>query len=192
MLASRVGTKQARATSLPPEIWCTILDYLPRSDKLQVCQVSSYLCALARRAIYHEVKLHSYDETSLATFALLARDFSVARHVEKLHIYTSEEAVNEPPWFDATIFVGMTRLRYLNLIRNPFYAIGDQEEINNIISKSLLALKKLQFTNPPSEGRRPARKRAKSDLDVYGPKLYIKGLEEIVWMDSGVYLTAPG
>lgn len=166
-------------SSLPLEIWFSILDHLPRSDQLRISQVSHHLCAIARKIIYGDVDLRSDNGAVKATVALLARDYSVARNVRRLYIHTAIEATQESTWFDAEVFAGMTNLCQLDLIGMPFSTKEDEIKFNNSVSESLHALKKLKYLNPYTifELLTPFPK--------HKPVLQIRGLQEITWVDPG-------
>lgn len=167
--------------SLPPEIWSTIVDYLPCSDQLQVSQVSPQLCAVARRIIYRNLELRSDKHAARATLALLTRDHSVARNIKQLRIYTAEKAAKGGTWFNADALAGMVNLWGLDLTRMPFHTKEDQVKFNNAISKSLPALRKLEYGTPYSTKRKPRRQGPGTNI----LDLQISGLQEITWIDPG-------
>lgn len=167
-------------SSLPPEIWFTIIDHLPRNDQLRISRVSPHLCAVARRIVYRNIELRSDHVAIKASLALLARDYSVARNVIQLHIYTAASAIQQPAWFNADVLAGMTNLRQLDLTGLPFRTKEDQLRFNTAVAKSLPALQKLRYyaSNPKVV--------ISNWPGTHVPVLHITGLQEITWIDEGV------
>ncbi|KAJ7630068.1 hypothetical protein DFH06DRAFT_705767 [Mycena polygramma] len=75
--------------SLPVEIWFCILDLIPLRDVATFCLTSSRVLSIARPPLYHNLTLVAEKQSQpnpavLDTFALLARDADLARHVQEL------------------------------------------------------------------------------------------------------------
>ncbi|KAF9457762.1 hypothetical protein BDZ94DRAFT_188755 [Collybia nuda] len=172
--------------TLPPEIWCLILNDLPRSDQLRICQVSPILCTLARRTIYDKVALNSNSPNIHATLALFVRDHFVARNITRLHIRTFSEGTeerNNSSWFNPGALAGMTRLRDLRLREFTFRTKEDEEAFNNVVSKSLTSLRKFDYRDLYTRKSVPQGPSA----EEYIPKLQIKGLEEIMCIEQDTF-----
>lgn len=171
------------APILPPELWSIIVDNLSRSDQLYISEVSSQLCAVARRAIYRKVYLQ-YDggDSEQATIELLLRDQSVARLVKHLHLEDFVGAPREPAWFDADALSGMTRLQQLSLLGMPFRTEDDQVKFNKIASESLPALRILEYRALVFTKQWESSKRKREE---HLPVLQIVGLQQITWIDPG-------
>lgn len=143
-------------------------------------QVSPQLCAVARKVIYRKVDLRSDGGAVGTTLELLTRDYSVAQNVRRLHLYTISDAAKNPTWFNIDALAGMANLRQLNLTGIPFYIKEDQLKFNNIVSKSLLALRQLKYF---------ALYSALSTNLARAQVLQISGLQEITWSDPCAYST---
>lgn len=174
------------SSTLPPELWSIIIDHLPRSDQLRISQVSHQLCEVARRIVYHNVELRSDNGAVRVILELLARDHSLARHIKKLHIHTTAEVKMGPAWFDADALAGMVHLHHLILTGMPFHTEDDQLKFNNTISKSLPALRKLEYHPPQLEHSNWPHT---PDPETHVPVLQISGLYDFTWDDFSAHHT---